>query len=147
MNTVKKNFSQALFLDALTAADLMTPNPVSVSENATSEGAGAVLTSREISAAAVINEGGRPVGVLSRTDLVRHGGPRFVPSMVRDIMTKAVITIDHDAPAWEAVAKMTALKVHRLFVVDKAGVLIGVISAFDVVRKLRQHPHQQVEHR
>jgi predicted transcriptional regulator len=29
------------------------------------------------------------------------------------------------------------LKVHRLFVVDRAGVLIGVISALDVLRHLR----------
>ena len=34
------------------------------------------------------------------------------------------------------VGDMLALKVHRLFVVDD-GVLVGVISAFDVLRKLR----------
>jgi CBS domain-containing protein len=138
MNKLKKNVSHALCLDALTATDLMTPNPVSISENATTKEAGAVLTAREISAAAVINEAGRPLGVLSRADLVRHERNGFIPSMVRDTMTKAVITVDQEVPAWEAVAKMTALKVHRLFVVDKESVLIGVISAFDVVRKLRQ---------
>jgi CBS domain-containing protein len=34
------------------------------------------------------------------------------------------------------VGDMLALKVHRLFVVDD-GILVGVISAFDVLRKLR----------
>jgi hypothetical protein len=32
----------------------------------------------------------------------------------------------------------TTYQVHRLFVVDRTGVLTGVISAFDVVRKLRR---------
>jgi CBS domain-containing protein len=138
MNQVKQNVMQALFLNATTAEDLMTPNPVSISENATTPEAAAVLTAREISAVPVINEAGRPVGVLSRADLVRQ--ERHGPSTVRDIMTQAVLTIDAAAPAWEAVAKMTAFKVHRLFVVDGTGVLIGVISAFDVVRRLRQAP-------
>lgn len=140
MNNDKKNVPNGLHLDATTAADLMTPNPVSISDNATAQQAANVLTEREISAAAVINEAGRPLGVLSRADLVRHERQGFVPLMARDIMTKTVITIDAEAPAWEAVAKMVAFKLHRLFAVDKAGILIGVISAFDVVRKLRQSP-------
>jgi predicted transcriptional regulator len=32
---------------------------------------------------------------------------------------------------------MLGLKVHRLFVVDAAGVLVGVISALDVLRHLQ----------
>jgi CBS domain-containing protein len=32
---------------------------------------------------------------------------------------------------------MVGLKVHRLFVVDQSGLLIGVISALDVLRHLR----------
>jgi CBS domain-containing protein len=34
------------------------------------------------------------------------------------------------------VEKMLALNVRRLFVVDDAGVLVGVVSAFDVLRGL-----------
>ena len=37
----------------------------------------------------------------------------------------------------KAVDDMVALKVHRLFVVDRRGVLVGVISALDVLRRLR----------
>ena len=39
-------------------------------------------------------------------------------------------------PAAKVVGKMLTLKVRRLFVVDDAGVLVGVISAFDVLRGL-----------
>jgi len=125
-----------LILEARTAQDLMTPNPVSISEQTTIRQAAAVLTEREISAVPVINDAGRPVGVLSRADIVRHQGD-MGPKEVRAIMTATVMSIAPQDPAWEVIAKMAAFKVHRLFVVDEGGVLVGIISAFDVVRKLR----------
>ena len=36
-----------------------------------------------------------------------------------------------------AIQEMLALRVHRMFVVDDNGVLVGVISALDVLRDLR----------
>ena len=56
----------------LSARCLMTANPVSISEHATLREAGSVLTTRGISAAPVIDDAGRAVGVLSRTDIVRY---------------------------------------------------------------------------
>jgi CBS domain-containing protein len=57
--------SKRVVLGAHTAEDLMTPNPVSISEHALVREAAAVLTDREIGAVTVISEAGRPVGVLS----------------------------------------------------------------------------------
>jgi CBS domain-containing protein len=61
-----------LVLRADSAADLMTGNPVSVSEDATLREALALLIDRGYSAAPVIDRAGRPVGVLSRTDILVH---------------------------------------------------------------------------
>ena len=61
-----------LVLRAQTAADLMTPNPVSISASAALKEAIAFLTDKGFSAAPVIDAAGRPVGVLSRTDLLVH---------------------------------------------------------------------------
>src|SRR6202011_2496057 len=61
-----------LTLDAVTAADLMSDNPVSIRAEASVMEAVAMLTDRGFSAAPVIDEAGRPVGVLSRADLVTH---------------------------------------------------------------------------
>ncbi len=153
-----------LVLEARTASDLMSPNPVSLRAAATVQEAVAMLTDRGYSAAPVIDAAGRPVGVLSRTDLlvhereqgrhatlaweadletpalpVREGFSVEVvdPTRVRDIMTPVVFTVSLEAPAPEAVEQMLALKVHQLFVVDKEGALVGVISALDVLRHLR----------
>ena len=153
-----------LALEARTAADLMSRNPVSLRSAATVQEAVAMLTDRGYGAAPVIDAAGRPVGVLSRTDLLVHEreqghhalltreadleAPAFPvhegfsvevidPTRVRDVMTPVVFTVDLQAPAREAVEQMLALKVHQLFVVDKAGALVGVISALDVLRHLR----------
>ena len=158
-----------LSLRAETAADLMTPNPVSVRENATLREAIGLLIDRGYSAAPVIDDAGRPVGVLSRTDVlvhdrehVEHLAPppeyynrdelttdeneslregfqveRVDPTRVCDVMTPAVFSVSPEASAARVVSDMLSLKVHRLFVVDSDGVLVGVISALDVLRCLQ----------
>ncbi len=143
-----------LALHARTAAELMTPDPKSVRGDATVAEAAAFLASRGFSAAPVIDDAGRPVGVVSRTDLLIRqarsaahaarptgaGGPRPAPEAVavRDVMTPVVFCVHPDEPAADVVRKMLALSVRRLFVVDDAGVLVGVVSAFDVLRGLRR---------
>jgi CBS domain-containing protein len=57
---------------------------------------------------------------------------------VRDIMTPAVFSVPTDAPGAKVIKQMLDLKVHRLFVLDPAGVLVGVISTFDVLRHLQE---------
>src|SRR5262245_2225289 len=61
-----------LRLHAVMADDVMTPNPVSIADDATVHEAVVFLTERRISAAPVINEAGRPVGVVSEADILRH---------------------------------------------------------------------------
>jgi CBS domain-containing protein len=53
-------------------------------------------------------------------------------------MTPVVFCVRPDASAREVVETMVDLGVRRLFVVDNSGVLVGVISALDVLRHLCQ---------
>jgi CBS domain-containing protein len=166
-NTSKRETSARLTLWAETAADLMTPDPVSIAAEATVKEATAFLTDKGFSAAPVIDNAGRPMGVLSRSDILVHDRETvdYVPTVpeyygkteltntgenlqkgfqvenvdrtcVRDIMTPVVFSVAPDAPAFKVVKDMLGLKVHRLFVVGKDGVLVGVISALDVMSHL-----------
>jgi predicted transcriptional regulator len=56
---------------------------------------------------------------------------------VAGIMTGFVFTVHETMPAAQVVQEMLAMKVHRLFVVDETGVMVGVISAIDVLRHLQ----------
>ena len=151
-----------LVLDAQTAEELMAPNPISLRVDATIPEAVAVMTDRGFSAAPVIDEAGRPVGVLSRTDVlvhereqVRHALPADDVSAedgrsqhegfsieiadstrVGEIMTPTIFTVNMTTSAADAVKRMCDLKVHQLFVVDDDDSLVGIISALDIVRRL-----------
>ena len=143
--------------------EVMTPNPVSISADATLEEAVAFLVDSGYSAAPVIDEAGRPVGVISHTDLVFHDRQHLVlpeaapfyfesageiaavvreerAARVADVMTPAVFALAPDVPLEEAAQQMTDLNVHRLFVVDGAWTLVGVVSALDLLRHLLPHP-------
>jgi CBS domain-containing protein len=155
-------------LDADNAADLMTPNPVSIRDSASVREAVALLIDKGFSAAPVIDSSGRPVGVLSRADIMVHdrekvdyvaSAPEYYEksdlmlrsgenlkegfqiespdqTRVRDIMTPVVFSVSPETAAAKVIQDMVGLKVHRLFVVDDGGVLVGVISALDVMRHL-----------
>jgi CBS domain-containing protein len=129
-----------LALEERTAAELMTPNPVSVREAATVREAVELLTRRGISGAPVIDHAGRPVGVLSRADILVHDretpDPAADAERVRDIMTPVVFCVAPDTPASHVVRELVELRVHRLFVVDDRGTLVGVISVLDLLRHL-----------
>jgi CBS domain-containing protein len=161
--------SAPLMLCANTAADLMTPDPLSIRADATVREAVAFLTDKGFSAAPVIDKAGRPVGVLSRADIIVYDrekveylepvpeyyekGTLVTPAgesladgfevekadrvQVRDIMTPAVFSVTPQTSVRKVVADMLDLKVHRLFVVGSDGILIGVISALDVLHHLR----------
>ena len=55
---------------------------------------------------------------------------------VWEVMTPALFSVHLDTPARTVVESMLALNVRRVFVVDGAGHLVGVVSAFEVLRHL-----------
>jgi CBS domain-containing protein len=152
-----------LVLAATTAEDLMGPNPISLRSEAAVDEAIHLFTEKGITAAPVIDEAGRPIGVVSRSDLLIHRheresrfpaapeyffAPKFdaaapagnrptVKATVADVMTPAVFAVAPDTPVARVVSDMVGLHVHRLFVVDEAGVLVGVITTMDVLRHLK----------
>jgi CBS domain-containing protein len=155
-----------LTLNAGSAEDLMTANPLSICDEASVRDAVAFLVEKGVSGAPVIDVAGRPVGVVTQTDLLVHEREKgkfpspyhdaidagataakhlrarsqtatLDHSLVRDIMTPIVFTVRADAPAGKVLEDLLGLKVHRLFVVDETGVLVGVVSALDVLRQLR----------
>jgi CBS domain-containing protein len=155
-----------------TARDLIARQPVSISESSTAREAATFLINAGLHAAPVINDAGRPVGVLSRTDIVRHYMDQkndlapcsyqeqeailsrrwLLPNgrsyknrlaefdLVRDIMTPVIITVRGDASIEQVLFKFVGFELLHLFVVDEAGVLVGVISALDILRSLCRCP-------
>ena len=127
--------------DGLTARDLMTPRPDTVADTATVGEAAAFLADRGFGAAVVIGPHGRPLGVVTKTDLLVHAregklSDRPDPATVRQVMSEMVISVPEHAPVRTVVERMVAMNVRHLFVVDAAGTVVGVISPLDVLRRL-----------
>ena len=131
-----------LYLQADTVGDLMTRGAYSLDEGATAEQAIAFMTDRGFGSAVVIDVAGHPVGVVTKTDLLTYAhernssGADARPTAVRDLMTPAVFSVREDAPARSAIDQLIALNVHHLFVVDRTGVVVGVVTPMDIVRRL-----------
>lgn len=161
MNSSKMRKRRSCPLESLQAKELMSPNPVSIRRDATIREALELLTDQGFGAAPVIDDAGRPVGVLSRTDVlihereyVRHASASDVfsesswpegffievtdPTTAAEIMTPAIFTVSLETPAREVVRRMLELKVHQLFVIDADLALVGVISPLDVLRHLEK---------
>jgi predicted transcriptional regulator len=137
-NALAEKVHPPMVLPGATAENLMTANPLSLREEATVAEAIRFLSDHGISAAPVIGKRGRPVGVVSQTDIVIHERARSEPSCATAEFFQA-LDRTADLPANQVVEYMVGLNVHRLFVVNRDGVLVGVISALDVLRRLRQH--------
>ena len=55
----------------LTVRNVMTPNPVSVSEDSSLEEAGMILTNHKINATPVLSEDGKLTGIITTTDILK----------------------------------------------------------------------------
>jgi CBS-domain-containing membrane protein len=144
----------------LMAVDVMTPNPKSIDQSATVRDTANSLHGHGLHTAPVIDGAGRPIGVVSRTNLLDYWDRRdrlgvAVPEAqidsalpnagapgdqlsVQDIMTPVVFSVPMNAPIAKIIHKILALEVRNLFVTDEVGVLVGSISVFDLLRALSE---------
>jgi CBS domain-containing protein len=126
---------------AILACDVMTRNPLSINEAASIREAAAYLLAKRMSAAPVINEAGRALGVVSLSDVVRHAAEvdsfKTMDLPVRTIMNDEVLFVRPGTPIDNVIDDLLHCKIKRLFVADENDVLVGVISATDVLRFLK----------
>lgn len=122
----------------------------------------AMFVEANISAAPVLDEAGKPIGLVSKSDLVRrfyeHGGSTesihtrlpltTTPALtetdhvdvvddgtVADIMTPLVIGVRQEVPVAQAAALMAYEGVHHLIVHNASGEPVGIVSALDFLRQ------------
>lgn len=120
-----------------------------------------LMMEKDISHLPVVDDGGRLVGILSKTDVVRRyfidgdteesamrvterRGVSYAPGAgfhedtalsrtVSDIMSKRVRTVRDEATLAEAAISMAKFRVHGLPVVSGKNALVGFVSTFDIV--------------
>ena len=121
---------------------LMSAHTVCVSPDLPAGDLRALLLERDLVGVPVVGEDGVPLGVASRTDLVRalDGAEELVPDAdglkVADLMTPHAYTLPESAPVSQVAAFMAYKGIHCVPIVGGDGTLVGVLSALDVLRWL-----------
>lgn len=116
-----------------------------------------LLLEHDVSGFPVVDDDGRAIGVITKTDLVRHLHERGIDragdasvlaavgrgdhadqaaTTVGELMMPAVFTLAHGDPVVKAAAVMAAERIHRVPIVDDDGRVCGLVSALDVMRWL-----------
>ncbi|MGB9339760.1 MAG: CBS domain-containing protein [Polyangiales bacterium] len=120
--------------DCTPVSRIMSLNVQCVTENVTLSALATSLLDGGISGAPVVDEKGHPIGVVSKTDLLRHG---VTPNgRVKSVMTPMTFTLHEDQSVSKAAALMAYEGIHRLPVVDAAGAVVGLLSSLDILHWL-----------
>ncbi|MEX2528837.1 MAG: CBS domain-containing protein [Gemmatimonadota bacterium] len=126
----------------------MTPSLVQVLSTESLDAAQERMISARISSLPVVDEKGRPVGVISRTDLLRVGRkeagslPRSATltlpdRAVSEAMTDGIRTVDRKDTLERACQIMVKERLHRVYVTEGEA-LVGVVSPRDVLVAIRE---------
>jgi CBS domain-containing protein len=119
------------------------------------------LAEHRVSAAPVVDEAGRVLGVVSEADLLlkeefphpdqdiplfwtkrrRLEREKAAGSTARDLMTVALVSISPDATVAEAARRMHRAQIRRLPVIGEGGRLVGIISRGDLLKVFDRPDH------
>ena len=88
-----------------------------------------------------------PVGIVSERDLVKYFKEIISREvrLVKDIMTKNIISCDLSATSNDLMKKMTDNKIRHLPIIDK-GKLLGIVSIGDVVNRIIFNYEEETKH-
>lgn len=136
----------------LTVSDVMSRAIVSAYEGALFKEIAAALDRNSINAVPVIDEGHKVVGVVTASDLLaRIGHVRPVPrghrltgrsetsrkehgATAKELMTAPAITVSPSTSIAEAARHLARYRIRSMPVVDRDGVLIGMVSRVDLIK-------------
>ena len=124
--------------------DLMTPNPMTVLPDATIDAAARLMETRRIRHVPIVDADGRLLGLVSQRDLLRaawqlstDGDPtswRSAP--LSEIMRDEVDTAQPSDTAVDAARRILSNRRSCLPVVDAEGLLVGILTESDYVRRI-----------
>jgi CBS domain-containing protein len=112
--------------------EAMRPAAVALRPGVSRGVAADALRARGQGSAPVVDGEGRPVGVVGEAELLRAKDG----AKVADAMVRVALGVGETAPLSRAAALMASHGVDRLAVVSGDGIVVGVLSALDVVRWL-----------
>lgn len=125
--------------DWIPLREVMTPLPVCVRPDMEVRPLMGLFVTFDVSVLPVVDDVGRPLGVVSRSDLLLHCYRGDEDATVAQLMTRAAVTLPDTATLSRAAAVIVHEAVHQLVIVSFTGEVVGVVCALDIVRWLIRH--------
>lgn len=121
-----------------TVASVMAQAVHCVRADVSVEALAVALIQHGIGGVPVVDDDGRAIGIASKTDVVRCVQERrpLATTTVAEIMTPVVFSLREDATVEHAAALMAFEGVHRIPVVARDGLLVGIVTPLDVARAI-----------
>jgi CBS domain-containing protein len=122
--------------------EIMSTEVVAFTAQTSIQEATRIMLDRQISGAPVVDEARRPIGIVSKTDLLEawyehhKSQDDAASSEVGHIMVPYLLAAQHTAPIALAAALMAYEGVHRLLVLDEQSAMIGIVTSLDILRWL-----------
>ena len=115
---------------------IMSNSIVSVDSSVTATNAAKMMEDTGVGAVIVL-ENNLPVGIVTDRDFATRIAANDLPlnTAVENIMSKPLITINHDEPISAAAERMTGKKIRKLAVTEN-GKMIGIVTSTDLVTQL-----------
>ena len=112
------------------ARDIMTPQVITISPNASIQDAARMLSDHRISGMPVVDGEQRVIGIVSEIDIINKPGPT-----VERVMSRRIVSVPEDCPIDEIAQILTSNRIKRVPVMagDR---LLGIVSRADIVRMM-----------
>jgi CBS domain-containing protein len=124
-------------LMTLSVSDMMTKQIETIERNASVQEVAKKMKNKNVSSLVVVDDEGKPQGLVTERDLVRKACVNDVRTSVvisKEIMSSPIITIDSRSSASAAIDMMLRNNIRHLIVVDKSDINkpIGMITPLDL---------------
>ncbi len=125
--------------------ELMTPIVITLTESDTVARAAEDMMLGEFRHLPVVDARGQVVGMVSDRDLLRAKATRGGDGLfVREVMSRAVLVLRPEAPAFRAAELMMERKIGAVPVVDEDRALVGIVTETDLLSVAHAALHGRV---
>jgi CIC family chloride channel protein len=127
-------------MSTLKVGDAMHKDVITLSQTDTADSAFTIMGEKKFRGIPINDNDNHVIGIVTMNDILRVPGERLKTTLLRNIMTKNVVTIFPDETLLDALQKLTTSGVGRLPVIDReTKQLVGILTRTDLFTSYRNH--------